>query len=1722
MEDFQKAINLFSFIKGLNEIKKETITNVEKQLWKYNIGNLPENEEYIQVFSRDRQSDDEVDSNMTILKVKKPEFDPCPKPDPMLEAWLNSDWSNFRKAPSHLQERRLVQPDGTFKIIKFEDNPEREKRYDEWTKKREPWADKQRKLDKIRALFTDIVMNHLELEANSETEEMIVANGFLLDSANTDINHPILSRRVKTEFDEENNIVSIVDTDNASELYISMLRGMNDLNHEQLAKYINLLAESDFHPLDTIETPKFLKSLIHALSVDGEFSDTGIPENWTQDIRFLLYMNPVIVVRKKLDGSIKAIESIIENIKETEFVPNHLLDIISGGKVEIPEDAAEETIEQKLAAAGGEDTEIFLTKEANREQLEIAQRIEKYNAVLVQGPPGTGKTHTIANLLGHFLAQGKSVLITSHTSKALNVLKDKIDEGIRDLCVSVLDESNHDMEKSVDGIVDHMSSSSTRYKNQMEAKATERKEIIRQLAKTRQSIFKLINQECNTIVINGEEISPSEAAKFVVENEDLNYIPGEVRKNSPLPLTFDELVELYKTNKSVSEHEEMELDYEMPGPKELLPPVDFAGYWEKKRFVSSNIADIEKETGWKVEFSPNGDTVSFVMPTGHYDVVDVTQEKIDEFYNIFSAYKNYEPWMLSAAIDGSKGGVYKNRWTTLSSQIEFTAELSEKVVGKLFGHKVEDNGFEYSQSGIDTLNKIKDKLSSNGKIGKFDRLLSKTIDTALNQIRIDGKEIASVEDVELLLAINELDQQRHKCASFWDDLVKKSGGVSFFDLDRDDPEHAALRWAKVYEEYLDWASCDYMELCKFLNSIGISENGFFGITSFDSESVQLEKQLRAVNYTIPRMLDCIKENMQTKQANDVLSAQMAILQKGNRTKSEICLALFNATKNGDDEQYIKLYGDACELFGKYSSLNMRREYLNRLDPVAHEWAEAIRKREGIHGEESVPSTIEKAWMWKQYSETISDILKEPYEKLQRNSASLSKKYREVTAQYAEKSAWYHLLTRTETDITMRQALIGWKQTVKKIGKGTGKNAPKLKAEAKKMMTECQRAVPAWIMTVNKALDSLDPKENRFDIIIIDEASQSDLSSMAILYMADKIIVVGDDKQVSPMAVGVQNDQIQNLANEYLNGVMHISHLFDAKTSIYDIAATTFQPLMLTEHFRCVPEIINYSNMLSYDWKIKPLREAGSSKLLPATVNFRVNGFADRKMNKAEEEAIIALIKSCIEQPEYDGKTFGVISMVGEIQAKNIQTRLFEELGPKEYQKRKILCGNSANFQGDERDVIFLSMVDSGKDEGPLVMRALGVDDSNRKRFNVAVSRAKDQLWVVTSLDSANDLKSGDLRKGLIDYVKNPKAFEEQKKKIIAKADSPFEVEVVSYLVNRGYHITQQWPVGSYRLDMVAECGNKKVAIECDGEKYHGDDMTAADMERQTILERIGWRFIRLRGSEYYSNKEATMQRVISDLHSLGIEPEESEMVVEETRDTDLLKRVKASAAEKLKDFEWFESEINTIAGALESTLPEEPENESRACDEQPLESQSEEALLEEQRLKEKAERKSYEEELERQRKLAEEQKQLERERQEAEEARLAELERQRLAEEERAIAAKLEKERIAQEEKAKAEALEKARLEEEKAKQEASNSSKQNKEKTFEEKLAENGFEFIDNRATANLIWIIGSKDDEELIRECLDGLKFRSIHFEKRGAFRTGNRPAWLVSFSGGYYGKK
>ena len=132
----------------------------------------------------------------------------------------------------------------------------------------------------------------------------------------------------------------------------------------------------------------------------------------------------------------------------------------------------------------------------------------------------------------------------------------------------------------------------------------------------------------------------------------------------------------------------------------------------------------------------------------------------------------------------------------------------------------------------------------------------------------------------------------------------------------------------------------------------------------------------------------------------------------------------------------------------------------------------------------------------------------------------------------------------------------------------------------------------------------------------------------------------------------------------------------------------------------------------------------------------------------------------------------------------------------------------------------------------------------------------------------------------------------------------------SALVARGYHIVQQWNVGAYKIDMVAICENKKIAIECDGNQFHsGDIKIREDMERQTILERIGWRFIRIRGSEYYRDKEKTINRVINELKNNGIEPEQTFSTVEIDFYTETIENIKIRAEQIRNEWKKQEKEL---------------------------------------------------------------------------------------------------------------------------------------------------------------------------------------------------------------------
>jgi very-short-patch-repair endonuclease len=488
--------------------------------------------------------------------------------------------------------------------------------------------------------------------------------------------------------------------------------------------------------------------------------------------------------------------------------------------------------------------------------------------------------------------------------------------------------------------------------------------------------------------------------------------------------------------------------------------------------------------------------------------------------------------------------------------------------------------------------------------------------------------------------------------------------------------------------------------------------------------------------------------------------------------------------------------------------------------------------------------------------------------------------------------------------------MGFVQTIRKIGKGTGKRVPELIRQARQLLATARSAVPVWIMPLSRVYESFDPRTTRFDVVIIDEASQSDVTALAAMYLGREHVIVGDNEQVTPDAVGQRVADVERLISTDLQGIPN-SHLYDGQTSIYDLGETAFGGVVaLREHFRCVPEIIQFSNHLSYK-SILPLREPFSSPVRPAMISHRVNGYRDAagKRNQIEAEEIASLVIACLGDPQYAlnhfGRptTFGVISLLGEEQALLIETILRRRLSPEVFAKHRLLCGNAAQFQGDERDVIFLSMVDGPVNDGPLTMRDAGPKDLYKKRYNVAASRARNQLWVVHSLDPSTHLKPGDLRRRLIEHARDPQALMRLMEVEGKRTESPFEKLVLQHLVAAGYRVRTQWPVGAYRIDLVVEGTNRRLAVECDGERWHTPEEFQRDLERQAILERLGWVFIRIRGSVFFRDPDASMAPVFAKLDHFSIEPLGSEGVTDEMASDAQIERVKRSAEDIRRQWE---------------------------------------------------------------------------------------------------------------------------------------------------------------------------------------------------------------------------
>ncbi|WP_099159044.1 AAA domain-containing protein [Virgibacillus ndiopensis] len=1390
--------------------------------------------------------DEDCDDIDTYLEIHKPQIkreeEVPPYPARVIKEWLDFNIHNENTIPSHAAQKRYINEHGEAGFEAFEDDVERTKLYKGFISEWIEWAEnlkEKKKLSKLYNEFFDLVSR---FDREGESLELVFGRGILIwnhpDKKIGLIRSPLLTQKLELNLDAEKGVITASRIDEINNVEREMLSGVSLPNKKRADAILNSLKTFDIKD----DLSDLLTQLINTIDADGEYK--GPNEHLEIRKTPIIYDDNIFIFRVKNTRVLRDdLENIIEQIDSGSIEINEAVKSILG-EVEFNhtvETELENDHENKFTR-----NELFFPLESNEQQKEIVKRIERNYGVTVQGPPGTGKTHTIANLVSHFLAEGKRVLITSQKENPLRVLKSKIPKDIQDLCVPVLGggrDSLQEIEKSINTISEKLGELDTN-------KLSKNVDLnLRELDESKRKESKLVNQlknymekEGSVLKYKDEELFRYDVAKQLSESSvNYEWILDELDMETEFPINEVEFKELWNFRDSLNS-EDLKLYSTM------LPRID---------------SDIRNEKAFR-DLVHDGEKLSKGKDEGYRQLESYRLPSdipsLDEFIqnlNVILDFKHIiqDDGYKSIINDLKARGIREERWRKLVDEIQDNCKQLFHYYNRLVTHTVKLPNKDIGEIKED-IRVVKERFESGKKPNlTFFLFKGKQAKYLFEEPILNDKPISKSEDLGPI-----------------DDYIKyqelKAETARVFNGNMQEIKHPNIKQDEArFPHLLEERLIELQTVIKVFEIVNAIEDKLT-VDNVDLYSVGDVNTLLG-NIKQAKIYLEYKKWFETYQKE--LSNLRSFGEKENN--HSIIYEMIEAFENLDINKWDNLLDQLVELYETKKAVNKFYELLFKLDNSVPLTKKSIEMSVGENWEypnnhlESFELRKLRTWL---------DQTKDINATKLRSLIEKEKGYqRELIQSIVRDASWKSQIERiTEKE---KRALSSWKSYIKRYGKGTGKNKRYLYS-AREAMKDAQSAIPVWIMPTTQVLENFPITNEKFDVVIFDESSQCDIFSANVLLRGKKMIVVGDDEQISPQAIGVKQDDVNELVNRYLPDIPN-SDLFDGNISLYEIAEQTFPKagkLMLREHFRCVPEIIQFSNDLSYGGEMIPLRlPLEEEKIDPPVMAIKVeegyNDEKDKDINRPEAEAIAEDIYKVVHDPKYKDQTIGVITLQGNKQHKLLEILIRDKIGDAEYVARKIICGNPYDLQGDERDIVFLSMVVASNRR----FRSLTMS-SEKQRYNVAASRARNQMRLYHSIDTS-ELNNNDYRYSLLSYCKNPTRVNEELEDLEQLCDSPFEIDVLKMILAKGYKVTPQVKVGGYRIDFVVEGIRDRLAVECDGERWHGPEKFEEDMQRQESLERAGWKFWRIRGREFYFNRKKAMGSLWLRLNEMGIEPNVSEI-----------------------------------------------------------------------------------------------------------------------------------------------------------------------------------------------------------------------------------------------------
>ncbi len=450
--------------------------------------------------------------------------------------------------------------------------------------------------------------------------------------------------------------------------------------------------------------------------------------------------------------------------------------------------------------------------------------------------------------------------------------------------------------------------------------------------------------------------------------------------------------------------------------------------------------------------------------------------------------------------------------------------------------------------------------------------------------------------------------------------------------------------------------------------------------------------------------------------------------------------------------------------------------------------------------------------------------------------------------------------------------------------------------------------PVWLCSPETVSAIFPLKEGLFDAVIFDEASQCTLEhAIPALYRSKSVCVAGDEKQLPPFDLfsshldlddsGEDDDSLPTSELKEISGIK----------SFLQLAKRRYPELLLNWHYRSKrEELIAFSNHAFYSGKIQTTTSPDLQKKSAAIEWVKVRGLWEKRRNRTEAEQVVELIAHAISKqnpPSIGVVTFN--SAQADLILNLLEKRALSDYKFYQHYKRELerveneelqslFVKNIENVQGDERDMIIFSIGYAPSMEDGKVLTQFGTlsMEGGERRLNVAVSRAREKVVIVTSIDplqlritEESNIGGKFLRK----YLEYAKAVFENDPEEIARVlkglgGAAFEKSAISeptqkseiagelffQLQKAGLEVRKDVGYSNYGLDLaiLGKEGRQHYAlgVEIDRHNYSGLlDAKERDVYRQNLLESRGWKIFRVGTRDWWSDSEGVIRQIRQEL-----------------------------------------------------------------------------------------------------------------------------------------------------------------------------------------------------------------------------------------------------------------